>query len=518
MLEQNIIDQLRTIFGSLGSDIVFSMRSNGPSDGADEMLAFLQDVASASPRLAVETTQADVDAPVFEIIRNGEATGVSFCGIPNGHEFTTLLLAVLNADGQGKNLPDEALRNRIRALRGPVRMQTFVSLTCTNCPDVAQALNVIAILNPSVSNTVTDGAVVPRLVEELNIQSVPAVYADGKLLSVGRSSLGDLLEKLEAIYGSSPQPQSEPVIHEYDVVVLGGGPAGAAAAIYCARKGLSTAVVAGSIGGQVRETMGIENLISVPETTGPKLAADIREHLGKYPIDVFDNRTVDTAVIDTAVKKLTCAGETFTARALIIATGAGWRRLSVPGENEHIGHGVAFCTHCDGPFYAGKRVAVVGGGNSGIEAAIDMAGMCPHVDVFEFMDTLKADGVLQQKAASMPNIDLHVSSQVTEIIGDGKNVSGIRVTDRVSGKESVYPVSGVFIQIGLVSASSLFKTSLPLERSGEIIVDERCRTSVKGVYAAGDVTNVPYKQIVVAMGEGAKAALSAFDDFMRGEL
>lgn len=291
-----------------------------------------------------------------------------------------------------------------------------------------------------------------------------------------------------------------------------------AAAIYIARKGLDVAVVAKSVGGQVKETMEIENLISVPETTGPKLAADLKEHLGHYSIDVFENRIVDSVDVSGTEKVLVCGKETFKAKAAVIATGAAWKKLSVPGESEHLGHGVAFCTHCDGPFYAGKRVAVVGGGNSGIEAAIDLAGICTHVDVFEFMDSLKADGVLQEKAKSMGNIDIHLSAQVEEIEGDGKSVSGIKVKDRVYGSETVYPVSGVFVQIGLVANSSLFREKLPMTRAGEIMVDGRCRTSVKGVYAAGDVTDVPYKQIVVAMGEGAKAALSLFEDWMRGEL
>lgn len=518
MLDKDITDQLKAIFGNLKSDIVFRLYTTPDSQAAAEMSSFIDEIAATSPHLSVEVSPTETDAPVFEIVKENIPTGVKFCGIPNGHEFTTLLLAVLNADGQGKNLPDPTLADRIKSLNGPVELQTFVSLTCTNCPDVAQALDIIALLNPRITNTVIDGAVVPDLVKELNIQSVPAVYADGKLLSVGRSSLVDLLEKLENIYGTVQNTDAAPVTREYDVVVLGGGPAGAAAAIYCARKGFKTAVVAKTIGGQVRETMDIENLISVPETTGPRLASDLKEHLSRYPIDLFENRTADSAIVSGSAKVIVCANETFRCKALIIATGAGWRKLSVPGEAEHLGHGVAFCTHCDGPFYAGKRVAVVGGGNSGIEAAIDLAAICPHVDVFEYMDTLKADGVLQTKAASTDNIDIHVSTQVLEIEGDGKNVTGIKVRNRISGTETVYPVSGIFVQIGLVPNSTLFRDMLALTGTGEIIVDDRCRTSVKGIYAAGDVTDVPYKQIIVAMGEGAKAALSVFEDSMRGEL
>jgi len=336
---------------------------------------------------------------------------------------------------------------------------------------------------------------------------------------VGRTTLGDLLTKLEEASGTSQSlDKSASVVREYDVTVLGGGPAGCAAAIYSARKGFTTAIVAGAVGGQVLETMEIGNLISVKSTTGPQLAASLKEHMAEYPIEVFENRTVKDVSVEGAEKVLSCGGETFKSRALIIATGAGWRHLSVPGESEHIGHGVAFCTHCDGPYFAGQRVAVVGGGNSGIEAAIDIASMCPHVDVFEFTDSLKADSVLQQKMSTLNNVDIHLSSQVQEIIGDGKSVSGIKVKNLVSGEVSVYPIAGVFVQIGLMPNSSLFKGQVPMNKGGEIEVDRYCRTAVKGVYAAGDVTDVPYKQIVIAMGEGGKAALSVFMDFMRGEL
>lgn len=519
MLDKDILTQLEGIFANLKSTIAFRLMSNGLSVDAENMRSFLDEFASTSPKLLVESVEADVPAPTFEIIKDGEATGVRFCGIPNGHEFTTLLLAVLNADGQGKNLPDEVLRARIRKIKGPVRLRTFVSLTCTNCPEVAQSLNIIALVNKDIENEVIDGAVVPQLVEELNIQSVPTVYAGDKVLSVGRSSLGDLLDKLEDLYGTDDGADgSAPVVREYDVIVIGGGPAGATSAIYSARKGFRTAVVAKTIGGQVKETMGIENLTSVSETTGPKLAADIRQHLSSYPIDVFDNRKVDAAHFDGGRKSVVCGKETFIAPAIIIATGAGWRKLNVPGEEEHLGRGVAFCTHCDGPFYAGKPVAVIGGGNSGIEAAIDLAGICPTVDVFEFMDTLKADDVLQEKARSMGNINIHTSTQVLEVVGPSTGVTGLKVKDRVNGEENVYPVEGVFVQIGLTPNSATFKELLAMSRTGEIVVDDRCRTSVKGVYAAGDVTTVPYKQIVIAMGEGAKAALSAFEDFVRGEL
>ena len=519
MLDNTIKEQLKNIFSRLSSDIALRMSSRPDDIRGAEMLEFLQDVASTSPRLSVETEEADTEAPEFGIVKAGTPTGVRFCGIPNGHEFSTLLLAVLNADGLGKNLPDAALTARIKALRGPLKLRTFVSLTCTNCPDVAQALNVIALLNPQVEHTVTDGAVVPGVVSELDIKSVPAVYAGDTPVSVGRITLGELLAKLEKACGTSQcSDDVAPTVREYDVTVLGGGPAGCAAAIYCARKGFTTAVVAGAIGGQVLETMDIGNLISVDSTTGPQLAANLKAHMADYPIEIFENRIVNSAAIEGPEKELRCTGETFRSRALIIATGAGWRQLSVPGESEHVGHGVSFCTHCDGPYYAGTRVAVVGGGNSGIEAAIDLASLCPHVDLFEFTDSLKADLVLQKKVATLTNVDIHLSSQVEEIVGDGTSVSGIKVKDLASGEESVYPISGVFVQVGQKPNSALFKDQLAINQGGEIEVDRYCRTAVKGVYAAGDVTDVPYKQVVIAMGEGGKAALSAFMDFMRGEL
>lgn len=515
MLDKEILTQLQGIFAGLKSDICFRLTGVPGAASTGDMKTFLEEVASTSARLSIEVQEADVSAPRFEILKDGTPTGIAFCGIPNGHEFTTLLLAVLNTDGQGKNLPDEALAGRIRSLKGPVRLRTYVSLTCTNCPDVAQALNLVALYNPSIDNMVIDGGVVPQEVEALHIQSVPTVMAGDEVLSVGRSSLGDLVDKLEAVYGSEASDSTEHKEHQYDVVVLGGGPAGATAAIYAARKGFRTAVVAKSIGGQVRETLGIENLVSVPDITGPVLAENLREHLRRYPIDLFENRTVESVDISGEVKSLKTATETFLTPSLIIATGAGWRKLSVPGEAEHIGKGVAFCTHCDGPFYAGKPVAVVGGGNSGIEAALDLANICPRVDVFEFMDSLKADGVLQDKARSAENIFIHLSSAVTEVIGSGSGISGVKVKDRVSGEITDYPVEGVFVQIGLTANSAPFKGLLPMTQTGEIIVDRYCRTNVLGVYAAGDVTNVPYKQILVAMGEGAKAALSAFEDRMR---
>lgn len=517
MLDKELLDQVKGIFANLGADIALCSTIDSAHESASELREFLDEVASCSPRITCRSEAGSAGELEFTIERSGEATGIKFRGIPGGHEFSSLLLAILNADGKGKNLPDEGVARRISALKGPINLKTFVSLTCTNCPDIVQALNVIALYNPLISHEMVDGAVFQAEADGAKVQAVPTVFADGELLHVGRGTLGDLLLKLEERYGSLPQESSEPVRHQYDLVVVGAGPSGASAAIYSARKGLRVAVVAERMGGQVNETVGIENLISVPQTTGAELAGALRTHIGAYPIDIYENRKVVEAELSGVEKTVTVAGgESFCAPAVVIATGASWRKLNVPGEEEYIGRGVAFCPHCDGPFYKGLRVAVVGGGNSGIEAAIDLAGICKHVTVFEFLDTLKADEVLQQKAASLENIDIVTSAQTTAVVGNGSKVTAIRVKDRNSGVERDYELEGIFVQIGLKANSAPFAGQLETTRIGEIKIDERCRTNLPGVYAAGDVSSVPYKQIIIAMGEGAKAALTAFDDRIRG--
>lgn len=519
MLDSSILQQLREIFQSLDAQYTFRVIADSNRPEAEEMRAFLADVASTSEHLACELNQTFQDYSLeFSLLKNGEETGITFRGIPNGHEFTSLLLAVLNADGKGKNLPDEALTRRIRALRGDIRLTTYVSLTCTNCPDVVQALNIMALLNPSIQHEMVDGALFQD--EASKVQAVPSVYVGEKLLHVGRGSLGELLEKLENEFATSSQNEENTPIHrEFDVLVLGGGPAGSSAAIYSARKGLRVGVVAGRIGGQVKETVGIENLISVPKTTGAQLADDLRTHLADYPIELFEQRTIEQAELQEKQKTIRVkGGETFSAPAVIIATGAGWRRLNVPGEAEYIGRGVAFCPHCDGPFYRGRHVAVIGGGNSGIEAAIDLAGICSRVTVFEFLDSLKADQVLQGKARSLPNVEIFTSMQTTEVVGNGEKVVALRARHRDTGEEQEFPLDGIFVQIGLAANSQPFREELETSRIGEILIDAHCRTNIPGVYAAGDVSSVPYKQIIIAMGEGAKAALSAFDDRLRGTI
>jgi alkyl hydroperoxide reductase subunit F len=514
MLDASSKDQLKVVFASLEADYTLDIHVSPGHESRDEMLDLLNDLASCSEKIACKVQ--DGEGLAFSILKNGQGTGINFRGIPNGHEFTSLLLAILNSDGQGKNIPDEAIGNRVKALKGPIHLTTYVSLTCTNCPDVVQALNLMAILNENISHEMVDGAINREEVESLKIQGVPAVFADGTMLHSGKASLGDLLAKLEEKYGVN-SGKTETSVRPYDVVVIGGGPAGCSAAIYSARKGLKVAIVAERAGGQVNETVGIENVISVRKTTGAELASNLKLHLQDYAIDLFEHRRVEKMETGEEGKTVFVkGGERFIAPAVIIATGASWRRLNVSGESDYIGRGVAFCPHCDGPFYKNKRVAVVGGGNSGIEAAIDLAGICLKVTVFEFLDELKADQVLQDKVNSLPNVEIFKSSQTMEIIGNGEKVTAIRVKDRHTEKERIVELDGIFIQIGLSANSSVFQDLVATNQYGEIEIDNHGRTSQPGIYAAGDVTTVPYKQIIISMGEGAKAALTAFEDRTRG--
>lgn len=514
MLESALKKQLKDIFSGLEGNYIFDIQAAPEHESRQELIELLSDVADCSDRLSCHVSEGE--RLEFTLVKNGMPTGIRFRAVSNGHEFSSLLLAILNADGKGKNFPDEAVCNRVRALKGSIRLTTYVSLTCTNCPDVVQALNAMTTLNSRIVHETVDGALYQDEVDALKIQGVPSVFADGELIHVGRGSFGDLLAKLEARYGLDESAIGQ-TVKPYDVIVVGGGPAGASAAIYSARKGLKVAVVAERIGGQVKETVGIENLISVPTTTGSELADNLRTHLQQYPIDLLEHRRIEKVEIDGKQKRLSAAaGEVFTAPAVIVATGASWRRLNVPGEADYIGRGVAFCPHCDGPFYKGKEVAVVGGGNSGIEAAIDLAGICSKVTVLEFMDELKADRVLQEKVQSLPNVEIFVSSQTTEVIGNGAKVTGLKVKDRKSGEERVIALDGIFVQIGLAANSGVFRDVVETNRPGEIVIDTHNRTNVAGIYAAGDVSTVPFKQIIIAMGEGAKAALSAFDDRVRG--
>lgn len=513
-LDKQLIDQVRQIFASLLHTYTIHVSCDTASEHGKETVSFYTDFSSASDRIGVEVTASNSDKCMASITRDGVPTGITFRGIPGGHEFTSLLLAILNADGQGRTLPDSATAERISRISGNLSVTVYMSLDCTNCPDVVQAFNQMALFNDRIAVETVNGQWYQSELEALGIKSVPTVYVNGELLWVGKGSMGELIDKLEEKYGTENRSNAcEP--QRFDLLVLGAGPAAASAAIYSARKGLDVAVVAQRVGGQVNETQSIENVISVTQTTGDKLANDLRNHMEQSGAKIFDSRTIIEADLKDKIKRVvTKSGEIFEAPRVVIATGARWRKLGVEGENDYIGHGVGFCVHCDGPFFKGKDVAVVGGGNSGVEAAIDLANICNHVDLFEFLDTLKADTVLQNKLRALHNVTVHLSSAVTKIDGDGKSVTGLVVKERVSGEEKRYGLQGVFVQIGLLPNSDLFATQVATER-GEILIDAFCRTDVPGVYAAGDVTNVPYKQIIVAMGEGAKAALAAFDDKLR---
>ena len=516
MLDTSMITQLKGIFSELNCEYAFGVRVSPNHSSKNELLELLSDLASTSEKFSLQVEDSsNPEELYFVIVKDKVETGISFRGVPNGHEFTSLLLAILNLDGKGKNLPDEFIANKIKSLKGKVELKTYVSLTCTNCPEVVQALNSMVAINPSIKHTMIDGGINQQEVNALNIQAVPVVYLNGEQIHVGRSDFANLLSKIEEKVGSEEIEVSKEEQH-FDLIVVGGGPAGSSAAIYSARKGLNVAILADSIGGQVKETVDIENLISKKKTTGAQLAADLMGHIREYPINVFENRRVKKLELESKLKKLySTTGEVFVSPAVIIATGASWRKLSVPGETEYIGKGVAFCPHCDGPFYKDKEIAVIGGGNSGIEAAIDLAGIAKKVTVIEFLEQLKADEVLQKKAASISNIDIILNTKTTEVIGNGTKVNAIKLEDRQSGTTRELALDGIFVQIGLLPNSKAFSDIVEVNRAGEIIIDSHCRTSVPGIYAAGDVSSVPYKQIIIAMGEGAKASLSAFDDSIR---
>lgn len=516
-------EQLSTQLANLPVAIKFVVKGEHSNETTKALSDFVREYSKLAPGFSVkvENTPTEQNAPVVEIWVDGDPSGVSFCGVPSGKELNSFTAAVLNAGGKGENMPDEMLRKRIETLEGPAYLFTFVSKGCPGCPDVVEAMNVVSLLNHRFKNMTVDIEAAPEFAKEYGVKSVPAVFANGELLSLGHASLGQLVADLEKQFGSSETAGLDD--HSalgYDAIVAGGGPAGVSAAIYLARKGLRTAVVAGMVGGQVTDTVAIENLISVPKTTGSDLADALRNHLKEYDIALFENRKIVESDLKGRNKRVkTDIGEWFEAPALIIATGASWRRLNIPGEEKYLGMGVAFCSHCDGPFYKGRKVAVVGGGNSGVEAAIDLAGICTHVDLFEFASELKADEVLRNRLNAFDNVSVHLSSQLTEILGnDTTGVTSVKVKDVNTGEEKDVRVEGVFVQVGLTPNSQVFAGEVNINERGEIITDSLGHTDIAGVYAAGDVTDIPYKQIVVAIGEGAKAALSAVTDRIRGAI
>ncbi|MDH4458653.1 MAG: alkyl hydroperoxide reductase subunit F [Nevskia sp.] len=514
MLDQDLKETLKGYLERLTRPLEIVANTDG-SDASKEMMALLADITDVCGQITVrETSDASLRAPSFAIGSPGHDIKLHFAGIPLGHEFTSLVLALLQAGGYPPKVSDDVIA-AIKAIPGPLKFESYFSLSCQNCPDVVQALNLMAVLNPNIEHTAIEGSAFQAEVEARHVMSVPSIYLNGEPFAAGRMGVDEILAKLDT--GAAAR-EAEKLKDKapYDVLIVGGGPAGAAAAIYAARKGIRTGVVAERFGGQVMDTMGIENLISIPETEGPKLVAAMENHVGHYDVDVMKLQRADGISSDGEMVSVALAsGATLKSKTVIVATGARWRQMNVPGEDTYRNKGVAYCPHCDGPLFKGKRVAVIGGGNSGVEAAIDLAGIVAQVTLIEFDSQLRADAVLQRKLHSLPNVRVITSAQTTEVSGDGAKVNGLVYKDRASGDLHTIELEGIFVQIGLLPNSDFLKGSVDLSPRGEVIVDAKGATSMAGVFAAGDVTTAPYKQIIIAMGEGSKAALSAFDHLIR---
>jgi NADH-dependent peroxiredoxin subunit F len=521
MLDSNLKTQLKGYLERLVQPIEIVTFSDD-SANARQMLELVADVASVAPagRLSVRAGSTSSErVPSFQITRQGADTGVRFAGLPMGHEFTSLVLALLQTSGYPPKV-EAALIEQIKALDPgqDLVFETYMSLTCHNCPDVVQAFNLLAALNPKIRHTAIEGSMFQAEIDERQIMGVPCVYLNGALFSSGRMELAEILAKIDT-GAADREAQKIASKDAYDVLIVGGGPAGAAAAIYAARKGIRTGVAAERFGGQVLDTLGIENFISVQETQGPKLAAALEQHVKQYEVDVMNLQRAASLVpastpgglIEVRLEN----GASLRSKTVILSTGARWRQMNVPGEAEYRNKGVAYCPHCDGPLFKGKRVAVIGGGNSGVEAAIDLAGIVRHVTLIEFDKQLRADAVLQKKLHSLPNVTVIVSALSTEVHGDGQKVNGLSYKDRTHDTLHRVELEGIFVQIGLLPNSDWLKGTVELSARGEVIIDDRGQTSVPGVFAAGDVTTVPYKQIIIAMGAGSTAALSAFDHLIR---
>jgi len=517
MLDSNLKTQLKSYLEKVTQpiEIVANLDEGTKSQ---ELRELLQEIESLSERITlVERADDSQRKPSFSINRPGTDISVRFAGIPMGHEFTSLVLALLQVGGHPIKL-DEAVIEQIRNLDGDYEFETYFSLSCQNCPDVVQALNVMSVINPRIRHVAIDGALFQKEVEDRQIMSVPTVYLNGEVFGQGRAGVEEILSKLDTSAGSRKAEELS-AKEEFDVLIVGGGPAGAAAAVYAARKGIRTGVLAERFGGQVLDTMAIENFISVRHTEGPQFAVALEEHVKDYEVDIMNLQRAEALVPGRSSIEVKLAnGGSVKGKTVILATGARWREINVPGEQEYRNRGVAYCPHCDGPLFKGKDVAVIGGGNSGVEAAIDLAGLVRNVTLIEFSDVLRADEVLQRKLRSLSNVTVIMSAQTTEIHGDGSKVTGLSYTDRKSGESHRVDLDGVFVQIGLVPNTEWLKGTVELSKYGEIEVDARGATSVPGVFAAGDATTVPYKQIVIAAGEGAKAALSAFDHLIRSSV
>ncbi|MFG0541766.1 alkyl hydroperoxide reductase subunit F [Pseudomonas sp. YQ_5] len=515
MLDATLKSQLKTYLERVTQpiEIVASL-----DDGAKsrELHDLLVEIAGLSNLITFSADGTDARRPSFSLNRPGADISLRFAGIPMGHEFTSLVLALLQVGGHPSKASAEVIE-QIQALEGEFNFETYFSLSCQNCPDVVQALNLMAVLNPNVRHVAIDGALFQEEVESRKIMAVPSIYLNGEVFGQGRMGLEEIIGKIDTNAGAR-QAEKINAKDAFDVLVVGGGPAGAAAAIYAARKGIRTGVAAERFGGQVLDTLAIENFISVQETEGPKLATALEEHVKQYDVDIM-NLQRGEALIPAAEGGLhevrLAGGASLKAKTVILATGARWREMNVPGEQEYRGRGVAYCPHCDGPLFKGKRVAVIGGGNSGVEAAIDLAGIVAQVTLIEFDSQLRADAVLQRKLHSLPNVNVITSALTTEVLGNGEKVTGLRYKDRTTDEQHEVALEGIFVQIGLLPNTDWLKGTVELSPRGEIIVDAKGQTSIPGVFAAGDVTTVPYKQIVIAVGEGAKASLAAFDHLIR---
>ncbi len=516
MLDQDLKTQLKAYLERLQRPVAI-IASVDDGEKSREMLDLLEDIRSQSDRITVELRRDDGERiPSFALTSPGHDIRVRFAGLPMGHEFTSLVLALLQVGGHPSKAGAELIE-QVANLEGEFRFETYYSLSCQNCPDVVQALNLAAVLNPNISHVAIDGALFQDEVEAREVMSVPTIFLNGEPFDQGRMTLEQIVARLDT---GALRREAAKIANKdaFDVLVVGGGPAGAAAAIYAARKGIRTGVVAERFGGQVLDTMAIENFISVQHTEGPKLAAALEQHVREYDVDVMDLQRATQLVpagVDGLVEVKLDNGASLKSKAIVLSTGARWRQIGVPGEDRYRNKGVAYCPHCDGPLFKGKRVAVIGGGNSGVEAAIDLAGIVGHVTLIEFDAKLRADEVLQRKLRSLKNVRIVVSAQTTEVLGDGSRVTGLVYKDRTGGDAHRIELEGVFVQIGLLPNTEWLKGTVDLSPRGEILVDDRGQTSVAGVFAAGDCTTVPYKQIVIAMGEGSKAALAAFDHLIR---
>jgi alkyl hydroperoxide reductase subunit F len=512
MLDANIKTQLKAYLEKLQTPIEL-VASLDDSAAAQEMRGLLTDIAELSAKVSLREDGDAARRPSFAIGRPGEAARISFAGLPMGHEFTSLILALLQAGGHPPKV-DAAVIEQIKALPGEFRFETYISLSCHNCPDVVQALNLMAVLNPGVSHTMVDGGLFQGEVERLQIMAVPTVYLNGEEFGAGRMGIEEIIAKLDT-GAAARDAERLSAKDSFDVLVVGGGPAGAAAAIYAARKGIRTGLLAERFGGQVMDTLAIENFISVKATDGPKLVMGLEEHVKDYDVDIMNLQRAAQLKAGDLIEVTLENGAVLKSKSVILATGARWREMNVPGEKEYRGKGVAYCPHCDGPLFKGKRVAVIGGGNSGVEAAIDLAGIVGHVTLLEFDSKLRADAVLQRKLFSLPNVTVFTSALTTEVTGADGKVNGLLFKDRNTEEMKRIDLEGVFVQIGLLPNTDWLKGTVNLSKFGEIEIDAKGQTSVPGVFAAGDCTTVPYKQIIIAMGAGATASLAAFDHLIR---